>query len=362
MDFGIALTTRTDSWKTVKRAEALGFSHAWFYDSQLLYADVLVGMALAARETKKIRLGTGVLVPSNRLAPVTANGFATLNRLAPGRIDFGIGTGFTARRTMGQHGVPLAEMRRYIDVVMAMLRGETVACELEGQMRKVRFMHTDQDVINIADPVALHISAMGPQGRKLTASLGGGWINFSGDNDSAIAALTDMQLSWANAGRQRSTLYSSLFALGCVLRKGERFNSKRVVAQAGTYVATMLHNLLEMIPNGDFSNLAPPLRAVLEGYRQVYLQYGPQDARYLELHRGHLVFVRDDERRFVRQELIQAMTYSAKPEELTERVAALADAGYSQFTIQVIDGQEDALDDWAQVLRPLGLKARKRSK
>ena len=36
-------------------------------------------MALAAEKTERIRLGTGVLVPSNRIEPVAANALATLN-------------------------------------------------------------------------------------------------------------------------------------------------------------------------------------------------------------------------------------------------------------------------------------------
>jgi len=101
MEFGIALATAADSWKTVKRAEELGFSHAWFYDTQMLCADCFVAMGAAATHTARIRLGTGVLIPTNRIAPVAANAFASLNALAPGRIDFGVGTGFTGRRTMG---------------------------------------------------------------------------------------------------------------------------------------------------------------------------------------------------------------------------------------------------------------------
>jgi 5,10-methylenetetrahydromethanopterin reductase len=58
-------------------------------------------MAAAAVKTTRIRLGTGVLIPSNRIAAVAANAFASLNKLAPGRIDFGVGTGFTGRRAMG---------------------------------------------------------------------------------------------------------------------------------------------------------------------------------------------------------------------------------------------------------------------
>jgi 5,10-methylenetetrahydromethanopterin reductase len=83
------------------RAEALGFSHGWFYDTQMLCADAFVAMALAAVNTSRIRLGTGVLIPSNRIAPVTANALASLSKLAPVRIDLGLGTGFTGRNTMG---------------------------------------------------------------------------------------------------------------------------------------------------------------------------------------------------------------------------------------------------------------------
>ena len=83
MDFGIALPTPADSWKTVKRAEDAGFSTAWFYDTQILSADIFVAMGAAAVKTKRIRLGTGVLIPSNRIAPVAANGLATLNAWLP---------------------------------------------------------------------------------------------------------------------------------------------------------------------------------------------------------------------------------------------------------------------------------------
>ena len=48
MDFGITLPTPADSWKTVKRAEDAGFSTAWFYDTQVLSADIFVAMGAAA--------------------------------------------------------------------------------------------------------------------------------------------------------------------------------------------------------------------------------------------------------------------------------------------------------------------------
>jgi 5,10-methylenetetrahydromethanopterin reductase len=165
MQFGIVVATSADSWKVVQRAEELGFTHAWFYDTQMLCADCFVAMGAAAMKTSRIRLGTGVLVPSNRIAPVAANAFATLNKLAPGRIDFGVGTGFTARRAMGMDAIKLAEMQEYIRIVYALLREETVEAQFEGQRRKIRFLNPELGLINTKDPIRLHVSAYGPKAR-----------------------------------------------------------------------------------------------------------------------------------------------------------------------------------------------------
>src|SRR3569833_534162 len=136
MRFAIAIPTDAESWRVVRRAEELGFGRAWFYDTQMLSADPFVAMAAAALKTTRIRLGTGVLIPSNRLAAVTANAFASLNKLAPGRSDFGVGTGFTGRRAMGLGAMKQSNMEEYIRVVMALLREETVEYDIEGQRKK----------------------------------------------------------------------------------------------------------------------------------------------------------------------------------------------------------------------------------
>ena len=114
MNYGINLATAADSWKVVKRAEELGFTRAWFYDTQLLNAEIFVAMGAAAVMTSRIRLGTGVLIPSNRIAPVAASALMSLNALAPGRIDFGISTGFTARRTLSSVGVVIASSNAFV--------------------------------------------------------------------------------------------------------------------------------------------------------------------------------------------------------------------------------------------------------
>ncbi|HZO83304.1 MAG TPA: LLM class flavin-dependent oxidoreductase, partial [Candidatus Binataceae bacterium] len=98
MEFAIAYPARPDAWKDLVVAEDHGFTHAWFYDSQMIYSDVYMTMALAAEHTSRIVLGTGVAVPGGRSAPVTAAAIATLNQMAPGRVILGLSSGHTARR------------------------------------------------------------------------------------------------------------------------------------------------------------------------------------------------------------------------------------------------------------------------
>jgi 5,10-methylenetetrahydromethanopterin reductase len=349
MKFSIAVATTTQSWRVVQRAEQLGLHRAWFYDTQLLNPDVFVGMTQAAMTTERIRLGTGVLIPTNRIEPVTANALASLNRIAPGRIDFGVGTGFTGRRTMGLGAIPLARFETYVRRVQALLAGDTIDWDGEGKVRKVRFLNPDVGLINLDDPIPLYLSAFGPKARRLTAELGAGWINFGADVERAARELTEMRTAW-QAAQRSAPLSSTFFSLGCVLAPGEPPTSPRALAQAGPLAAVFFHNLVETTARGDMKGRLPgPLYDALESYRDVYLCYAPEDARYLSVHRGHLMFVRPEEQAFLSAELINAMTFTGPAAQLRERLRALAAAGYSEFVIQVVQGQESALEQWAQV-------------
>ncbi len=353
MNFGIALATAADAWKLVQRAEDLGFSNAWFYDTQMLSADCFVAMGAAAIKTKRIRLGTGVLIPSNRIAPVAANAFATLNQLAPGRIDFGVGTGFTGRRAMGLGAMKLSDLEEYIRVVRELLADEIVEAEFDGKPRKIRFLNPELGLINTRDPVSLHVSAYGPKSRALTAKLGAGWLNFIGDVAAGVAGIEEMRSIWSEAGRDVEALSATSFALGCVLADGEPYNSDRAMAQAGPRAAVVLHRAADEafagLPNS--SGIPPAAREAVEGYVDLARTFEPAEARYLMNHRGHLMFVKPEEREFVTAELIRDTSFTATEPELKKRIGDLRDAGYTQFTIQIVPGQEDAIEDWARIRR-----------
>jgi 5,10-methylenetetrahydromethanopterin reductase len=350
VDFGINLATSADSWKVVKRAEELGYRRAWFYDTQLLNADVFVAMGAAAVQTSRIRLATGVLIPSNRIAPVAASALASLNALAPGRIDFGISTGFTARRTMGLRPVKLDDMKEYIRIVQRLLAGDTLEWTFEGTRRKIGFLNPEIGVFNIRDPIPLHISALGPRGRKLTAELGAGWIYATGNSGHAKAAIGDMLATWRSAGLEPAGRVATAFTGGCVLKDGEVFDSPRARAQAGPHATIALHNLVEVDEFGDMGRSVPPaLLPLLERYREIYRKYEPADARYLANHRGHLMFLRPEEHEICTADLIRTLTFTESKPALQERIRELRAAGYNHFAIHIRHGHPEMLEEWAEV-------------
>jgi len=248
MKYSVAFASEVDSWRWAKRAEELGFHAAWFYDTQLLNPDVFVCMALAAHETERIRLGTGVLVPSNRIEPVTANAFASLGKIAPGRIDFGVGTGFTARRTMGLGAIPLAATKTYVQRVQQLLRGETIEWEFEDKSRKLRFLNPELELINVSDDVPLWFSAFGPKAKGVAADLAAGWLNFGAQG--AHESLEEMRTIWSAAGHPADSLQSNLFFLGAVLDgdpAADAVNEQKLMAEAAPLTAVMFHNMAEKL-------------------------------------------------------------------------------------------------------------------
>src|ERR1041384_3241152 len=130
MEFSLTVATKIDDWQLIKYAEELGYDAAWVPDSQMIWSDCYATLALAAHNTSRIRLGTGVAIPGTRIAPVTAHSIASINRLAPGRVFLGIGTGHTAMRVMGQDPMKAGPFREYLRVLRDLLHGQEVDHEL----------------------------------------------------------------------------------------------------------------------------------------------------------------------------------------------------------------------------------------
>ena len=91
-------------------AEELGYDRVWLYDSAALYEDIWIWMARLAEHTD-LDIGTAVLVPNLRHVMTTASAIATVERMAPGRLSCGFGTGATARWVLNKPALSLGDAR-----------------------------------------------------------------------------------------------------------------------------------------------------------------------------------------------------------------------------------------------------------
>src|SRR6186713_3305201 len=149
MRFGAMVATRISDWRLLQFAEELGYDSGWVPDSQMIWSDCYAVLALAAANTSRIRLGTGVAIPGTRLAPVTAHAIASINRLAPGRVFLGIGTGHTAMRVMGMPPMGFGAFREYLRVVPAPLHRDEVDLPARRVTPNVPFLHLDRGFIEL---------------------------------------------------------------------------------------------------------------------------------------------------------------------------------------------------------------------
>src|SRR5438128_6060266 len=117
-DVLIALATEADRLGF----EAFCLPETWAYDVTVLLAE-------AAVKTTDIKLGTGILGVWNRSAGTLAMAAATLSALSGGRFVLGLGAS-TPQLTEGLHDVPfaapVARLRRTLEQVRALLRGERI--------------------------------------------------------------------------------------------------------------------------------------------------------------------------------------------------------------------------------------------
>ena len=333
MEFGVAFTSRIGDYDLVALAESLGFDQAWFFDSQMIYSDVYATMAVAARETRRIRLATGVAVPSTRMAPVIAHSIASVAQLAPGRVELGVGNGNTARLTMGLRPVPLGRMKREIRTIQALLRGEATLHECEGEKHLIQLLHRDSGFINLAQPIPLTLSAFGAKTLEFCGAECDAHLSWNTSLDMLRANRQAIANGAKKAGRNTEIPSKAIYPLA-VLRPGEAAGSARVLKSVGPFITNLLHVMCEwdeqLLPSD------PTITEYVKRYR-AYEATLPADRRHLILHEGHLVYTREEERDFLTPEVARIAAMIGEPDAIIDNIRALEQAGLSHFAFQVTD-------------------------
>ena len=121
VEFGVLLPTReavmsgrpetASMLAMAERAEVAGFDSVWVGDSLTARPrhEPLTLLAAVAARTRRVRLGTGVLLPALRNPVVLAHVVGTLDRIAEGRVILGVGIAADTpaiRKEFAAAGVP----------------------------------------------------------------------------------------------------------------------------------------------------------------------------------------------------------------------------------------------------------------
>src|SRR6185312_9893167 len=310
MKFGVTVVPSVSDWKLFVDLETLGYDCAWAADSQMLYSDAYAVLALAAQNTSRIRLGTGVAVAPTRLAPVTAHSIASINQLAPGRMFLGIGTGHTAMRVMGQDPMKAGAFREYLRVLRALLHGEEIEYDLGGERQQIRFLHADRGFIDVEHPVPIYVAADGPLALKAAGAYGDGRVCSHNQTRARLQkSVETMQQGASAVGRSfPDSVHTAALTYACVLKPGEKPTSDRVIDAIGPMAAATLHYWWELYQkDGDTSTVAQRCRTLWDEYLDFTEKMEtPLAKRYQQVHFGHCAFLPTEERRFITEDLIRA--------------------------------------------------------
>jgi 5,10-methylenetetrahydromethanopterin reductase len=298
MELACLFSATIDTPDHCARAEQLGYRRSWVTDSPTFMADPWITLARAADRTSEIRLGVCALTPRMRHIVATAGAAATLNALAPGRVDLVVGTGFTSQAMINQRPARWSEAEAYVRGLRGLLAGEEI--EWDGEV--VTLPYSRLSGITLPADVAIWVAAHGPRGRDVGRRVADGIVTNPGHGSHNEV--------WSD-GRVFVQVN------GTVVDDGEPLDSERVIAAAGPAAALHLH----LGDDGAFAGSEE-----VKGFHAALDAVDPR-RRHIETHRGHLTELTALERPYVTGELIARCTESGTRAQVRETLETLERSG-----------------------------------
>ncbi|HEY8465300.1 MAG TPA: LLM class flavin-dependent oxidoreductase [Solirubrobacterales bacterium] len=153
----------------VRRAEELGYESV--YVTHIAARDSFTLLAHYATVTERVRLGTGVLPIFSRTPAATAQTAATIDEISGGRMVLGLGVSHqvTVEHWYGAKITkPVQQMREYVAIVRAILRGETPP---EGEFFGSRFAFAGYPP---RPEIPIYVAALSPNMLRLAGEIADG--------------------------------------------------------------------------------------------------------------------------------------------------------------------------------------------
>ena len=337
MKFSLHIETRISDWQIIKDLEDMGYDAVWVPDTQMMWSDCYATMAVAAVNTSKIKMGTGIAVPGCRIAPTTAHSIASVNVLAPGRVFLGIGTGHTAMRVMGHDPMRIKEFREYIRVVRTLLDNEPVDFEFRGKTTELKWQEHGEGFRNIDNKIPIYVAANGPLALRTAGALGDGLVAVFGEQPELI----DFHMQQVKEGAQKAgrqlpdDFYSTAVTHAVVLRPGEKITDERIVDIAAPWVSTMIHFVYEIWRYTKNDEVVPDyMKGIWEEYcDHVAAMDIPEEKLHQVIHAGHCSWVAPGERKFATTEMIEGTAMVGEPEQIAQIIRDAAAKGLDEVSL-----------------------------
>ncbi|MFY0611842.1 MAG: LLM class flavin-dependent oxidoreductase [Hyphomicrobiaceae bacterium] len=346
MEFGVS-ASRIDDIGFFKHAENLGYDFAWVTDSPLLRSNPWAVMALAAQQTQKIKVGTGLEIGALRLAPATANGIATINRLAPGRTFLGVGTGNTAMRLMGQPPMRIAEFREHIRVVRALLNGDEVDFTLNGVTQPIQFQNQDFKYVDVEHYIPIHVGGFGPRAQALAGELGDGLVTGIPRGGTIPEALANVKRGAKRSDRKLKNFEMTALVNLLMLEPRQNLTDDEVIAQCGSAIMANVHFAVDLVKE---TGCEPPdyVRPIWEEY-MAFHETRASETRHQALHASHYSYLDPAEARFITPEMIKKYCIAGQPEEIVDQLRGLEAQGLNGINfITPADQRYRLIEDFAR--------------
>lgn len=334
MQLGVCVASHIGDINYVVRAEALGFSHAWLADSQMIWSDCYATLALAAQATTTIQLGTGVAVSGTRPPSVNAAGIATINALAPGRTFMGVGAGNTAMRIMGERPQRIADFDRYLETLRPLLKGQEARVRIGDEDRPIVHAMPDRGFVNFEDPIPLYVSGFGPRSLGLAGRHGDGAVLPFPPHPNVMQhfwKLIDAGAADADRTIDRATFLTTALTTMSVLDDGETTDSPRIRDECGAFAMATVHFAYDQWR--QFGHAPPAFLGEIWDDYCAMLKDVPDDRLHQRIHSGHNCWVIPEEEHFVTSEIIESTCLVGTADEIVGRLQALSASGLDQVMI-----------------------------
>ena len=328
MDIGIVLQATPPALRVIelaKRAESLGFSHVWTFDSHILWEEPYVIYSQILAATRNVRVGPMVTNPATRDWTVTASLFATLNEMFGNRTICAIGRGDSAVRVLNGKPTTLATMQESINVIRELANGRGV----DHRGSTITLPWASRSRLEVLG------AGYGPKALKLIGETCDGFVLQLADPQIAEWTISSVRAAATEAGRNPDDLTIVVAAPAYV---GDdvpymRDQCRWFGGMVGNHVADIVER---------YGEDAPVPKALTEYIKERedydYNQHG-------QAGNVHTAFVPD--------EIVDRFCILGPAEAHMQRLAELRDLGVDQFAIYLQhDGKDETLLEYGEHIIP----------